>query len=177
MSEQFEKATALIRRYSYWSAGFGLIPVPVLDFAVITGTQVKMLADLAKIYGREFSADRARVAIGALLGSALPVAVGTGTVSALKFVPVVGQIAGVLLVPALAAASTIAVGRVFVQHFETGGTLLDFDPDEMKAYFMQEFEAAKAREGATVEEAPAQAAPVVPPAPPAREPKGAAVPA
>jgi uncharacterized protein (DUF697 family) len=145
MSEQFEKANATIKRFSLWSAGFGLIPLPLVDIAAITGTQVKLVHSLAKIYGREFSEERVRTAIGALVGAVLPVAVGTGAISALKFVPIIGQITGVLLVPALAAASTIALGRVFVQHFEAGGTLLDFDPEKMKAHFRAEYDAAKSK--------------------------------
>ena len=147
MSERIEKANALIRRYSYWSAGFGLIPVPVIDIAAITGTQIKMVHALSQVYDREFSEDRVRAASGALVGAAVPVAVGAGAVSALKTVPVLGQIAGTLALPALALASTVAVGRVFVQHFEAGGTLLDFDPEKMKAYFEDEFK--KAKDGAS----------------------------
>jgi uncharacterized protein (DUF697 family) len=143
MSDQTEKANALVRRYSYWSAGFGLIPIPVVDLAAITGTQVKMVHALSQLYGREFSEDAVRAAIGGLVGAAVPIAVGAGTVSALKSVPILGQIAGTLALPALALASTIAVGRVFVQHFEAGGTLLDFDPEKMKAYFEAEFKKAK----------------------------------
>lgn len=143
MSERLEKANALVRRYSYWSAGFGLIPIPVVDLAAITGTQVKMVHGLSQIYGREFSEDAVRAAIGALVGAAVPVAVGAGAVSALKTVPMLGQIAGTLALPALALASTVAVGRVFVQHFEAGGTLLDFDPEKMRSYFEAEFKKAK----------------------------------
>lgn len=143
MSERLEKANALVRRYSYWSAGFGLIPIPVVDLAAITGTQVKMVHGLSQIYGREFSEDAVRAAIGALVGAAVPVAVGAGAVSALKTVPMLGQIAGTLALPALALAATVAVGRVFVQHFEAGGTLLDFDPEKMRAYFEAEFKKAK----------------------------------
>lgn len=149
MSERIERANALIRRYSYWSAGFGLIPMPVIDIAAITGTQIKMVHALSGLYEREFSEDRVRAAIGALVGAAVPVAVGAGAVSALKTVPVLGQIAGTLALPALALASTVAVGRVFVQHFEAGGTLLDFDPEKMKAHFEAEFR--KAKDGSEVE--------------------------
>jgi hypothetical protein len=46
-------------------------------------------------------------------------------------------------VPVLSAAATHAVGTVFMMHFETGGTLLDFNPTAMRAHFKQEFERAK----------------------------------
>lgn len=144
MTERMDQANALIRRYSRWSAGFGLIPLPVVDLAAISGTQIKMVHALSTLYEREFSEDRVRVAIGALVGAVVPIAMSAGTVSALKSVPVIGQIASTLLLPALALASTVAIGRVFVQHFEAGGTLLDFDPEKMKSYFEAEFNKARA---------------------------------
>lgn len=150
MSGRINQANEIIRRHSYWAAGFGLIPVPIIDIAVITGTQIKMVRSLSGLYDRDFSEDRVRTAIGALVGAAVPVAVGASAVSALKTIPVLGQIAGTLALPALALASTVAVGRVFVQHFEAGGTLLDFDPEKMRAYFEAEFEKAKASSEAGV---------------------------
>ena len=40
----------------------------------------------------------------------------------------------------LTGASTYAVGRVFIQHFESGGTFLTLDPDKVKAHYRAEFE-------------------------------------
>ena len=45
--------------------------------------------------------------------------------------------------PGLSAASTLALGRVFNTHFKTGGTLLDFDPDKMRAFYEAELAKAK----------------------------------
>jgi len=33
---------------------------------------------------------------------------------------------------------------VFIQHFESGGTFLDFDAAKVRAYYEQQFNAAKA---------------------------------
>jgi uncharacterized protein (DUF697 family) len=158
LAEDHEKRVArikavrgLIRRCSYWSGGLGLIPLPVIDIVAITGVQVKMLLEMAKHYPCEATEERARGAVSALLGGVVPVALGGSVMSAFKFVPGLGQIAGVLAVPALAAASTIAVGRVFLEHFEAGGTLLDFNPEEMREYYLREFEAAKANRSAAVD--------------------------
>ena len=46
--------------------------------------------------------------------------------------------------PALAGASTYAVGKVFVQHFESGGTFLNFDPEDVRDYYAEQFEKGKA---------------------------------
>jgi hypothetical protein len=45
--------------------------------------------------------------------------------------------------PAVAAASTWATGKVFIRHFESGGTFLDFDPAKARAYYAEEYEAGK----------------------------------
>ncbi len=162
--DRIKAVRGLIRRRSYWSGGLGLIPFPLIDVAAITAVQVKMLMDIAKNYPIESNGNRARTAVSALVAGVLPVALGGSVISAFKFVPGIGQVAGVLAVPALAAASTIAIGRVFLEHFESGGTLLDFDPEEMRAYFMSEFAAAKANLAGAVD-APLGAKPSVNDAP------------
>ncbi len=46
-----------IRRWMWWSAGAGLIPVPLVDAAAILGIQLKMLSEIAKlniVYFRDF---------------------------------------------------------------------------------------------------------------------------
>jgi ELWxxDGT repeat protein len=57
---------------------------------------------------------------------------------------VVGTYVGFVALPSTYAAVTYAIGRVFVTHFEAGGTFLDFDPNKTREYFKAEFEKAKA---------------------------------
>jgi len=45
--------------------------------------------------------------------------------------------------PVYGAAATYALGRVFLLHFDQGGTFLDFDPNESRHHFREEFEKAK----------------------------------
>lgn len=137
---------SLIRKYAAVSAGLGLIPVPGLDIVSVSGAQYAMIRDLAEIYGFQASKEHIRVVVGSLLGGALPVALtAAGGGSLVKSIPFVGTIAGAVLVPALASAATLALGRVFAEHFETGGTLLDFDAERLRSHFQAEFEAAKAK--------------------------------
>ncbi len=138
------KVKTLIKKYAAISAGLGLIPIPGIDFATISSAQYAMIRDIAEIYGYETSKERARVILGSVLGGALPVVIaGAGVGSLVKSIPFVGSVAGAILVPTLASAATIAIGRVFTQHFETGGTLLDIDADKLRTHFKAEFEAAK----------------------------------
>jgi hypothetical protein len=60
-----------------------------------------------------------------------------------KAVPFFGSTLGYLTLPLLGGASTYAVGRVFLQHFESGGTFLTFDPEQVRDYFAEQFEAGK----------------------------------
>jgi hypothetical protein len=40
---------------------------------------------------------------------------------------------------AISGGMTYAIGKVFVQHFESGGTLLDFQPEKMRKYYLDYF--------------------------------------
>jgi uncharacterized protein (DUF697 family) len=140
-----DEAMAVVRRYLGWSAGAGLIPLPGLDLTAIIGVQLRMISQLANLYHVPFSRNLAKSLIGSLLGGFAGYGLGGAVGSLLKGVPLIGTVAGLLSQPALAAAATYAVGKIFVQHFETGGTLLDFDPERVRDHFRQEFEMARAR--------------------------------
>ena len=57
--------------------------------------------------------------------------------------PVVGSIIGGVTVSVFAGASTYALGQVFKRHFESGGTILDFDPARLKKLYKEQFEKGK----------------------------------
>jgi uncharacterized protein (DUF697 family) len=138
------EAERLVNGYVGWSAGASLIPIPGLDLAGIGVAQLKMLDDLAKMYGVPFSKNAAKSVIGALVGSGGSVLVAVPAASLLKIIPFVGHLAAVFTEPALAGAATWALGKVFIMHFESGGTFLDFDPDAMRKYFEEQYAAARA---------------------------------
>jgi uncharacterized protein (DUF697 family) len=134
---------AIIRKWTYAAAGVGLIPVPIIDLAAIVGIQLKMIADLSAHYGVEFNLNRGKAAIGALTGTVLSRQLAPVAASLLKVIPIIGQFGGAVGMTATAGASTYAVGRVFDQHFASGGTLLNFDASKMKSYFSSEYEKGK----------------------------------
>jgi uncharacterized protein (DUF697 family) len=150
-------ANQIINRHTAYGAVGGLLPVPVLDLAVIVGVQLKMIAELAQVYEVSFSENAVKGYVAALIGGGLPVSGVSGMIgSALKGVPVVGSLIGMFVVPGIAAASTYAVGRVFAWHFESGGTLGDFNVEAARDRFQREFERARARvKGGTKETAEA----------------------
>ncbi|MEI6557692.1 MAG: hypothetical protein WCO00_04735 [Rhodospirillaceae bacterium] len=146
MSERSEKAASIVNNHSYLAGGLGFIPVPGLDVAGVGGAQVSMLYKLCKLYDVPFAKESVRTAIGSLIGGSLPLVVSSSAVgSALKAIPFLGTALGIVTVPALSFAVTVALGRVFINHFETGGTLLDFDVEKMRTHFVAEFEKAKGK--------------------------------
>ena len=113
-----------------------MIPFVAVDFAAIAGVEYKMLGSLANVYGVEFDSDRARAIVAALMGAYASKRLGLGFGSSmLKSVPVVGTMIGTVSVPICAAGLTWAIGRVFMQHFASGGTFLSFDPEKVRSHF------------------------------------------
>lgn len=143
MTEKDMLATETVKRYSLYSAGAGLIPVPLVDVAAISAIQLKMLKDVSVIYDVPFHDERVRSIVAALIGGLAGTNLGYGFGrNLLKMVPVFGPVLGGLSVSAMGGAVTWAVGRVFMQHFASGGTLLDFEPDKMRQHFTSEVSAS-----------------------------------
>lgn len=134
-----DEAEKSIRKYMWGAVAAGIVPVPVLDIALVTGIQLQMVRSLAWIYDVPFSEQLGTSVIGALVGGSLPMT----SSGLLKLVPGVGSLLGLVGAPLVAGASTYAVGRVFIQHFESGGTFLTFDPQKVREYYAQQFATAK----------------------------------
>jgi uncharacterized protein (DUF697 family) len=129
-----EVATKLVDRFAIWSGVAGLVPIPVVDLLCVGGLQVQMLRRLSQIYDVGFSENRGKAIIAALAGTMIPATSGMGAASALKTVPILGMLAGGFVMPALSAGASYAIGKAFIQHFESGGTLLDFNPPDYREF-------------------------------------------
>jgi uncharacterized protein (DUF697 family) len=139
------KAMKITKRYALWSMGGGLIPVVGLDIIAIIAAQLKMLCEMSKLYGVEFKENRAKSIVTSLIGSLGIVPIGTGILfSLIKIIPLVGPLAATVALPVSAGAITYATGKIFVTHFESGGTFLNFNPGKMKEAYRRMFEEGKA---------------------------------
>jgi uncharacterized protein (DUF697 family) len=130
-----EEAKKLVTRFMWYSGGVGIIPMPIVDFVGVTALQLKVVHDLAKIYGLPFNKEIARAIISTMLAGVTTGALASGTASFLRSIPLVGGILGFATIGLYAMATTYAIGHIFIQHFETGGTLLTFKPEKMRAHF------------------------------------------
>ena len=123
--------------------GVGLIPLPVVDLVALMGIQLNMIRKIAAEYDVPFKQDIGKSIISSLMGGVLPVTVGCALASLIKFIPLIGQTTGAVTMPVVSGAATYAIYKVFVQHFESGGTFLDLDPAKVKAYFKEQFTKGK----------------------------------
>jgi hypothetical protein len=64
----------------------------------------------------------------------IPASSGMGAASMTKSVPIVGTAVSAVVMPALSAGATYAIGMAFIQHFASGGTLLDFNPRQYRDF-------------------------------------------
>lgn len=144
MSENEQIAQKVVKRYMLWSGGAALVPFPVADMVAISGVQMKMLAEISKIYKIPFEKSCVQALVGSLIGYLLPHMFSVGLIgSLLKAIPGVGFLVGAPSFALFAAAYAWALGRVFIQHFESGGTFLNFDPDAVREHFRAHFEEGK----------------------------------
>jgi len=137
-------ADQTVRNWSQWATVAGFIPVPVLDVTAIGALQVKLVAELCKIYDVPFKEEAVKSVLAGLTGSAVTSVVsGTLAGSLTRFVPYVGTALASVSQPVVAYATTFAVGAVFIKHFESKGSLTELSADSVKGFYQEQYAKAK----------------------------------
>jgi uncharacterized protein (DUF697 family) len=129
-----ETATKLVERFALWSGAAALLPIPVADMVAVGGVQLQLLRRISQIYGVPFAENRGKALIASIAGAMIPATSGIGAASLLKTVPILGTAAAVFVMPTLSAGATYALGKAFIKHFQSGGTLLDFNPPDYREF-------------------------------------------
>ncbi len=141
-TERSGTSQQLVKKYMLLSMATGLVPVPVVDVAALTAIQLQLLAKLAKQYDITFSEQLATSVLGSLVGAGGSTLATVTSHRLLMRLHPVGWVVTAVTTAIFAGASTYAVGRVFVQHFDSGGTFLTFDPEKVRDFY-----AAQLKEG------------------------------
>lgn len=150
---QEDEAMQIVKKNMLWAMGLSTVPVPVFDMIAVGGFQARALNELGELYNQKFTSNLVKNTVGSLTSGIGSVYFGQMLAgSMLKFIPVVGPITSLASTPIVAGALTYATGVVFVQHFESGGTFLSFDPKAVREFFKEQFniglkEAANAATG------------------------------
>ena len=124
-SQQRSQANRIVERHAVYAGLGGIIPVPLANVATITALIVRMVKALSSLYGVPFERDRARAIVVGLTGGAMPTGLAAATTSTLVYVVPASGIIGLAVSSLTAAACTRSIGRIFVEHFESGATLHD----------------------------------------------------
>lgn len=134
-----ERAMALVMTYLPWAGAAGALPYPGFNVTAVAAVQLRMLAKLAEHYGVPFEQTAAKSIIAALLATVAEGTLASGMRTLSFFlVPVVGTVVSMFALPTMASTGTVALGKLFITHFEAGGTFLDFDPKRVEAHFRRE---------------------------------------
>ncbi len=139
-NNNLEQADNIIRNHVIWSMGAGFIPVMVADIFAVSALQLDMIRQMCRVYNVDFQETQGKALVTSLTSTTLA-RLGAG--SLVKLVPGLGSVLGGATVSAFAGASTYALGEVFKKHLESGGTILDFDPDRLRKYYKEKFEKGK----------------------------------
>jgi uncharacterized protein (DUF697 family) len=138
------RAEALVKGYMLGALAVGLVPLPLVSMVARAGMQLKMLHSLANLYKIEFFSQLGRALIASLLGGGIRVLLSSQVARfAAKSLPLYGWVAGLITGSLFGGAGTYAMGKVLIQHFESGGTFLTFDPQQVRDYYAQQFEEGK----------------------------------
>ncbi len=132
-------AETIIRNHVIWSMGAGMIPILIADIFAVSALQVDMIKQLCKVYDIDYQETQGKALVTSLTSSTLA---RIGARSLIKLIPGLGILGGIP-VALFAGASTYALGEVFKRHFDSGGTILDFDVDRVKKFYQEKFEKGK----------------------------------
>lgn len=119
--------------------GAGAVPLPIIDVMAVTYVQLDMLKQLSRIYEINYEESSGKNWVSAVAGSSLA-RLGASFV---KGIPGIGSWLGGVSMVILSGASTYALGQVFINHFENGGNLFNFDLEWAKKFYEQNFEQGK----------------------------------
>jgi uncharacterized protein (DUF697 family) len=123
-------AKAIVERHAAYAAIGGVIPVPIANVASITAVIVRMVKVLSGLYGVPFQRDRARAMVIGLMGGTVPTGLAVVTTSTLVSLIPASALIGLAVSSVTAIACTRSIGRIFIEHFESGATLHDLPPLE-----------------------------------------------
>ena len=126
-TERHQQAQQIVRKHLLVGAAMSAIPIPMLDVAALTSTQLHLLDKLSQHYAIGFDKKLAKAKLLSLLSSTLPTTTLIGLSSLTKLIPGIGTLGGGASLSALSGAVIYATGSAFIRHFEAGGTLENFD--------------------------------------------------
>lgn len=155
------EADKIIKNHVLIALGISVVPIPGIDFFMVSYVQMDMLGKLAEAYGKPYyfgdsgyysryryrywrfpytSDYRNRKAYLSVISTMTLARLGS---SFIKAIPVVGTMIGGASSIIMNGASTYALGKVTAKFIQEGKELADIDMEFAKSLFEEELEAGK----------------------------------
>ena len=126
-------ALDILSRYRRWTIAAAAAPLPLIDAACVSGVQLRMISRLARLFDVPFERVRVGSLLSSLLGGWTPFTITTSVAgAAARLVPGIGTLIGVATSVGTSTLATETIGKIFIRHFEDGGTFLDFEPKKYR---------------------------------------------
>jgi len=126
-----QRAYPHILAYSTLAAAAGAIPVPFVDVLLLPGIQMRMVYQLAQLYGQPLTGERFWELAGAL---GLGLIARQAARSVAKFIPGLGSVLGA----AIAGSSTFALGKTFCYYYSAVLSGHVPQAEDLRRYFHQQ---------------------------------------
>jgi uncharacterized protein (DUF697 family) len=126
--------------YSTLASAAGAVPLPLLDLALLSAIQSRMVYHLAELYGQPLNWQRFWELAGTLGGSLL---FRQAVRESVKLIPFVGPVTGSVACAALAGASTFALGKAACYYYQAVHQGHVPQADELRRYFREQLALAE----------------------------------
>jgi uncharacterized protein (DUF697 family) len=130
-----ERALPHILGYSSLAATAGAFPIPWVDLLILPGIQTRMIYHLAKMYGQPMKGRRF-LELASTLGMGMLVRQAVREI--VKFIPIIGSVAGATL----ASAATFALGKAFCYYYAAVCQGHVPNTEELKHYYTEQLNQA-----------------------------------
>lgn len=138
------RAESIVKNFALGALSSLLVPTLLAEWVLLPAIQLVLIRKLCDIYGQKFVINAAKAKISIFLSWLFILSTADAFSVVLRHVPFIGTSWRRVSTALIGSASTYAIGKVFILHFESGGTLLSLDPEKTRQYYSQQF--AKARQ-------------------------------
>lgn len=117
--ERKKRADSIINRYTAAASTVAASPIPFSDIAILLPTQAAMIVHISSIYDLELSLESAKklsLAFGAVVGVGF--AARAVAANLVKFIPIVGSVAGGVINAGVAGTITKLMGEAYIAYLD-----------------------------------------------------------
>ncbi len=132
-SLRLKKANIIVAKHTFSASFAGILPLGIGTSLICGAIQIRMIRELCNCYKVKFSKHSGTTALSVILGVVASSAlVNFAGRAAMVLVPGWSGLLTMATSVAAANGTTYLIGRIFVFHFELGGSLFDLDVDKAR---------------------------------------------